>query len=317
MTIDECAHIEELLSAMQDGAVTPEERARAGRHINGCARCQATAAAFGQVDRQVRRYLMATPVPEIGAPWRTEPLVLPQRRGTSAGHWRVTAVGLAAIFVMLLTASILTFRPFANNQQQSASIARPTVAADTSGGAPAAAPAASSAPAARQSASAAPTAAAAAAAIQSAPTREAARSANSAAPATAAAAGGAAATGTRQQAPMAAGGVAQFNPTQLFQLADSASLTVCRPDCETQPQPEALRATVVASLNRPLTTVAPSSPTAEPERYLTLRFTLKNGQQVDIGYYPQAQRLQLPNGRGLVVSPPELATALAEVIPPR
>ncbi len=300
MTIDECAHIEELLSAMQDGAVTPEERARAERHINGCARCQATAAAFGQVDRQVRRYLMATPVPEIGAPWRTEPLVLPQRRGTSAGHWRVTAVGLAAIFVMLLTASILTFRPFANNQQQSASIARSTVAADTLGGAPAAAPAASSAPAAGQSASAAPTAAAAAAAIQSAPTREAARSANSAAPATAAAAGG-----------------AQFNPTQLFQLADSASLTVCRPDCETQPQPEALRATVVASLNRPLTTVAPSSPTAEPERYLTLRFTLKNGQQVDIGYYPQAQRLQLPNGRGLVISPPELATALAEVIPPR
>jgi len=300
MTIDECAHIEELLSAMQDGAVTPEERARAERHINGCARCQATAAAFGQVDRQVRRYLMATPVPEIGAPWRTEPLVLPQRRGTSAGHWRVTAVGLAAIFVMLLTASILTFRPFANNQQQSASIARSTVAADTLGGAPAAAPAASSAPAAGQSASAAPTAAAAAAAIQSAPTREAARSANSAAPATAAAAGG-----------------AQFNPTQLFQLADSASLTVCRPDCETQPQPEALRATVVASLNRPLTTVAPSSPTAEPERYLTLRFTLKNGQQVDIGYYPQAQRLQLPNERGLVISPPELATALAEVIPPR
>ena len=300
MTIDECAHIEELLSAMQDGAVTPEERARAERHINGCARCQATAAAFGQVDRQVRRYLMATPVPEIGAPWRTEPLVLPQRRGTSAGHWRVTAVGLAAIFVMLLTASILTFRPFANNQQQSASIARSTVAADTLGGAPAAAPAASSAPAAGQSASTAPTAAAAAAAIQSAPTREAARSANSAAPATAAAAGG-----------------AQFNPTQLFQLADSASLTVCRPDCETQPQPEALRATVVASLNRPLTTVAPSSPTAEPERYLTLRFTLKNGQQVDIGYYPQAQRLQLPNGRGLVISPPELATALAEVIPPR
>ena len=62
MTIDECAHIEEILSAMQDGAATPEERAQAERHISGCARCQATATAFGQIDRQVRRYLMATPV---------------------------------------------------------------------------------------------------------------------------------------------------------------------------------------------------------------------------------------------------------------
>ncbi|HEY8599567.1 MAG TPA: zf-HC2 domain-containing protein, partial [Thermomicrobiales bacterium] len=147
MTIEECAQIEETLSAMQDGAATPEERARAERHIVGCARCQATTAAFGQVDRQVRRYLMATPVPEIGTPWRAEPLVLLQRRGTKLGHWRVTAVGLAAIFVMLLTASILTFRPFANSQPQSAGSARSTAAADTGGGAPAAAPAASSAPA--------------------------------------------------------------------------------------------------------------------------------------------------------------------------
>ena len=85
---DEHARIEELLSAMQDGAATPEEVALVQRHLATCAQCRATAAAFEQIDRQVRRYLIATPVPEMAAPWRNEPLVVvaPQRRG-SPGHW--------------------------------------------------------------------------------------------------------------------------------------------------------------------------------------------------------------------------------------
>ena len=96
MTTDECARIEELISAMQDNAATPEEVARVERHIAGCARCRATAAAYQRVDQQVRRYIMATPVPEIAAPWRNEPLIVPVRRGGAGlGHWRITLVGLA------------------------------------------------------------------------------------------------------------------------------------------------------------------------------------------------------------------------------
>lgn len=319
MTIDECAHIEELLSALQDGAATPEERAQVERHIAGCARCQATAAAFGRVDRQVRRYLMATPVPEIAAPWRSEPLVLPQRRGERLGHWRVTVVGLAAIFVMLLTASILTFRPFANDRQQSAGFANPTIAADTRGGAPAAAPAASSAPA-----NSAPTAAVAAAPVQPAPTREAAaRSASGAvAPATAAAAaaasGAPAATGTRQQAPMAAGVVEQINPAQRLRLSEAAELTICRPSagwCDTQPRSAEEQANIVALLNRPLARLAPPTATGS-DQVVVLTFRFASGEQQILVYQYTTQRLTLP-GNVDVQASPELATTLAAITTPR
>jgi hypothetical protein len=331
MTIDECAHIEEILSAMQDGAATPEERALAERHISGCARCQATAAAFGQVDRQVRRYLMATPVPEIGAPWRSEPLVLPQRRGMPMGHWRVTAVGLAAIFVMLLTASILTFRPFAPNQPESASFARPTTAADTHGGAPVAAPAASSAPMAGGAASAAPTPAAAAAAIQPAPTRETARSASGgAAPATAAAAAAAsappaastapapAATGTSPQAPLAAGAVEQINPAQRLRLSEAATLTICRPGagwCDTQPRTAEEQANIVALLNRPLARLAPPAATGN-DQVIVLTFRFASGEEQVLTYQYTTQRLTLPGNVDLQGSP-ELTATLTAITTPR
>src|SRR6187402_162997 len=72
---DEHARIEELLSSMQDGAATPDEVAQVQRHLATCAQCRATAAAFEQIDRQVKRYLMVTPVPEMASPWRNEPLV--------------------------------------------------------------------------------------------------------------------------------------------------------------------------------------------------------------------------------------------------
>ncbi len=66
--------------------------------------------AFAQVDREVRRYLMATPVPEIATPWRAEPLLAaPTRPRTSPGHWRITTVGLALVFVLLLVGTALTF----------------------------------------------------------------------------------------------------------------------------------------------------------------------------------------------------------------
>lgn len=323
MTINECAHVEEILSAMQDGAATPEERAHAERHISGCARCRTTAAAFGQIDRQVRRYLMATPVPEIGAPWQVEPLVLPQRRGTTMGHWRVTAVGLAAIFVMLLTASILTFRPSTTNQQESASFARSTAAADTSGGAPAAAPAASSVPAAGQSASAVPTSAAAAA-IQPAPTQESARSASGgAAPATAAAAAASApqspaATGTHQQAPMAAGAVEQINPAQRLRLSEAATLTICRPKagwCDTQPRTAEQQARIVALLNRPLARLAPPAATGN-DQVIVLTFRFASGEQQVLVYQDTTQRLTLPGNIDLQGSP-ELAAILAAITTPR
>lgn len=324
MTIDECAHIEEILSAMQDGAATSEERAQAERHVSGCARCQATAAAYRQVDRQVRRYLMATPVPETGAPWRTEPLVLPQRRGTPTGHWRVTAVGLAAIFVMLLTASILTFRPFATTQPQSASFAQPTTAADARGGAPAAAPAASSAPMTGGAASAAPTTAAAAVAIQPAPTQETAARSGAVAPATAAAAaaGGAlpapAATGTRQQAPMAAGGVEQINPAQRLRLTEAATLTICRPSagwCDTQSRTAEERASIVAVLNRPLMRLALPAATGN-DQAMVLTFRFASGEEQVLTYRYTTQRLTLPGSVDLQASP-ELVATLAAITTPR
>ncbi len=324
MTIDECAQIEELLSAMQEGVATSEERALVERHIAGCARCQATAAAFGQVDRQVRRYLMATPVPELGAPWRTEPLVLPQRRSEGLGHWRVTAVGLAAIFVMLLTASILAFRPFATNQPQSASFANPTVAADTRGGAPAGGQAASAVPAAAPAASSAPTAALAAAPVQSRPTQEAAsRSAASGgavAPATAAAAAGAvaAATGTRQQAPMAAAATEQINPTQRLRLSEAVALTICRPSagwCDTQPRSAEEQANIVALLNRPLARLAPPAASGN-DQVIVMTFRFASGAQQVLAYQYTAQRLTLP-GDIEVQGSPEVATTLGAITAPR
>ncbi|CAA9586081.1 MAG: hypothetical protein AVDCRST_MAG18-3853 [uncultured Thermomicrobiales bacterium] len=312
MTTAECARIEELISARQDRAASPDERAQVERHIAGCDRCRATAAAFGRVDHEVRRYIGATPVPEIAAPWRSEPFARPVHRGEGLGHWRATTVGLAAIFALLFTASLLAFRPFATERPQSASFANPTVVAATD----------NSAPEAGQVAVAVPTAAIAAAPVQPAPTQgAAARSANSAAPAAAPAAGAAApaapaATSTRMAAPMG-GATMQLNPAQLFQLASTDTLLLCQPDCNGAPQPETLRAAVVAAINRPLAPIPPATAPGPPEPSVTLRFTSASGRSIDVGYYPQSQRLQLPNGRGQVTAPPELVSALDGVIAPR
>lgn len=330
MTIDECARIEELISAQQDGAVTPEERAQIERHVAGCARCQATIAAYGQVDRQVRRYLMATPVPELATPWRNEPVSLPARRGGSLGHWRATAVGLVAIFALIFTASILAFQPFAPQQSQTTTGGgRPPADSAEGGAAPGAAQvAATNTPSAAFAAPAAPaqpTAAAAARGAGSPAVAAATRASGAAgagAPSAAAtatqassAASAATTTSTRAPAPMA-GAVADapINPAQLYRLRESVALLICQPGCDTQAQPEGLRATVVSALDRPLTPIPPAAVASTPGPYLTLRFVSATGTALDIGYYPQAQRLQLPDGRGLIAAPPELVAALASIV---
>jgi hypothetical protein len=49
--------------------------------------------------------------------------------------------------------------------------------------------------------------------------------------------------------------------------------------------------------------------------YVTLRFTLADGQVIDIGYYLQINQLQLPDGRPPVAAPPDFVAALAGVAP--
>jgi putative zinc finger protein len=346
MTTDEHAEIEALISALQDNAATPEEVARVERHIAGCARCRATAAAYLRVDQQVRRYIMATPVPEIATPWHNEPLIVPVRRGGAGlGHWRITLVGLATIFVLLLAGSLLTFRSLGLGQParesnptsvaQVASGAAPTATTVPATGlptaaaalvpAPAAAPAASAAPA----NSAVPAAGGAPAPAASSAPRSASGSAASAAPSAAPAASAAASAAPAQAPPAAtpaptraaASGTARpgstpafdtpaFNPVQAYRLASATSLTICRPACDAQPQPADVLQKVVAALDQPLAPafVPPSTVTIP---YVTLRFTLADGQQIDLGLYAQVYILQMPDGKGTFAAPPDLVAALA------
>ena len=339
---DEHARIEELLSSMQDGAATPEEAAQVRRHLAACARCRATAAAYQQIDRQVRRYLMATPVPEIATPWRNEPLVTVAPRGRgNLGHWRVTTVGLALIFVLLFAGTALTFFNRNNNpeagqasggvpaavnltgtQETSIALAAPSAAASAAASAApaAAAGAAAPSPAARSAASTAPAASAAASAAAST------RPASAAASAASASAAAAAVIPTAQppvgappapQGTPAATDSAQVNPVQIFGLNTATALTLCRPDCQAAVQsPEVLRA-VVAALDRPLSAAPPLPTSAVPFDVVTLRFTLPDGGEIDVGYFTELGVLELPESRGLVAAPPELASALAGVLPPR
>jgi predicted anti-sigma-YlaC factor YlaD len=342
---DEHARIEELLSAVQDGAATPEEAALVQRHLATCAQCRATAAAFEQIDRQVRRYLMATPVPEMAAPWRNEPLVTvaPRRRG-SPGHWRITTVGLSLVFALLFAATALTF--FQRDTPQQATefgsaqpaAAQAIVATTTLQSAPAlAAPAASSAPAAAAGAAApsgarsaaAPSAAASSAAASSAAASSAAASAASstrpsAAPSAAAAASGAAPPAATAQAaatPATAASTASadsgaVNPTRAYRLDTATAFVICSPACDAQPQPDELLRRLVAALDQPLAPAPPAPSATVPPSYVTLRFTLAGGQLLDIGYYPQLGLLQLPDGRPPVAAPADFVAALAAVLPP-
>ena len=108
-----------------------------------------------------------------------------------------------------------------------------------------------------------------------------------------------------------------MNPTQVFGLNTATALTLCRPDCQGAAQsPEVLRA-VVAALDRPLPAAPPLPTSTVPFDVVTLRFTLPDGREINIGYFTELEVLELPESRGLVAAPPELAAALAGVLPPR
>jgi hypothetical protein len=107
------------------------------------------------------------------------------------------------------------------------------------------------------------------------------------------------------------------NPAQEFRLNTATALTICRPACDEQAQPPDVLRQVVAALDQPLPPAPPVSPSTVTIPYVTLRFTLADGQQVDIGYYPQINQLQLPDGRPPVVAPVELVAALAGAVAPR
>lgn len=107
------------------------------------------------------------------------------------------------------------------------------------------------------------------------------------------------------------------NVTREFRLETATALTICRPACDEQAQaPDVLRR-VVAALDQPLPAAPPVPPSTVAIPYVTLRFTLANGQVADIGYYLQINVLQLPQGRGLVAAPTDLVAALAGAVAPR
>ncbi len=323
MTSDECARIEELISAQQDGGASPEERAQIERHVAGCARCQATAAAYGQVDRQVRRYLMATPVPELAAPWRNEPVPLPVRRGEGLGHWRATAVGLAAIFALLFTASILAFRPLAPTQSETTG-GRPPADSAERGSAPVAAqvaatstPALAAAPAAAPQPTAAPPQPTAAAASRGA---SAVAAATRAAASPAGAAGGVPAPASTRAAAPQAGAVSEapINPAQLLRLKEATELTICRPGagwCDSQPRTAVEQAAIVAALDRSLPQLAPPTATGS-DQLVVMTFRFASGEERVLAYHYPTQRLTLP-GDVDVQGSPELASLLAGIVTPR
>jgi len=325
--------VEELLSALQDGAATPAEEALVARHLAGCVRCRATAAAYQRVNERVVAYLRATPVPELTPTWRAA-ADRPAGRwtiGGGRGGLRVALVGVATILLLLLGTSAIVQR--AGNRAGQTAESRADAGQATGATAPA-----------RSAAGATAAATTAAAAMAPAPTAAAAAATTSAPPpAAAAAAAGpttvaaqpaappapAAATRAATTAPSAAGGAAppagtapaaapaaatRINPVQRYGLASAASLTLCLPLCEAEPRPEELREAVVRALDRDL---APAGPPREPGGSpITLQFALGDGRLVDIVYDRGARLLRLPDGGGYLVAPPELADALAGLISP-
>ncbi len=323
MTTDNCAQIEELLSARMDGATSPAEDARIERHLDDCADCQATALAFGRVDHEVGAYLRATPVPAIGTPWREArrtPLFI---QGLLA-QWRPATLALTTILV-LVAASVLAFNTFGGNTAQRQETSAPQSAYTTGGAAPSSA--ASTAP--RAAASAAPTAAAAAApAAAPAIVPPAPSTAPSAAPAAGArstpASGGSAGSAssapssTPSGVPMLGAGNATdpVNPVQQLRLATATMLAVCQPDCTASPQGGKTLTEVIALLDRPLPRVTTATPpaTATADAVPTvLRFTLADGQQVELRYAPEAGQLGLPDGT-LLLAPSALRDLLTTPI---
>lgn len=281
MTRTDCAHIEALLSARLDGAATPTEVAEIARHLDDCADCQTTATAFTHVDRRVRTYLRATPVPEIAAPWHTAP----QTRRFAIG--RPAMLALTTLLVLVVGA-VLSFGPLNRDVRPSQQVSAPQSAYTASGDA---------------AASADPTAA---------PPPAGAAERN-AAPALAPAAGGAAGNANARATTAGnAGSAAPLNPVQQLRLSTATNLTLCQPTCEPVPQATGTLAQVVAALDTPLA-VIPPPPAATTAPVALLRFTLPQRQQLDLRYYPTLERLQLPTGE-FVSAPATLAEALGGLV---
>lgn len=286
MTSNDCAHIEELISVRLDGAATPDELAQIARHLDDCADCQTTVAAFAQVDQRVRTYLHATPVPEIAA---ARPAA---RRAGGFARWRPATIALTTILI-LIAASVLTFRAFNLPTGPAQQVSAPQSAYTTSGGA------------------AAPTAAGAA--IGAAVPTAAGASERNAAPAMAPAASSRATA--RVTSAGSAANADPINPTRLLRLTTATSLTICQPSCDAAaPQGTELLKQVVTALDMPLAMISPLPATATAPIVL-LRFTVPEGQPVDLRYYPTLARIGLPSGE-LVAAPPALIEALAGVVTP-
>jgi hypothetical protein len=326
----EHARIEELISALQDGAASPAEQALVERHIATCPSCRATVAAFRRNDERLRRYLQATPVPPIGSPWLTAAGARSAERG--ARNWRVALAGLVTVLVLALGAAWYMQRQAGTADRQAASQApevaiKPaaTVAADQanrSAGAPFAgattAPtAAAAAGGPTPAAAVAPAPASGGAAATTAPAQAAGSpAAGAAAPTRAASAAAAASPAAAPARP------ATINPAQRYGLTGATALTLCWPACEAQPRPPELRDAVVRALDRDLAVVGPPpTPTPavgappSPEDYVALTFSLPDGRLVGLVYYRRANLLQLPNNDGWLLAPQELAAALVGVAP--
>jgi len=320
MTEQDCAQIEELISAHMDGATTPEEDARIERHLGDCADCRATALAFARVDHEVSDYLRATPVPAIGTPWREErraPVAIPGR----FARWRSATIALTTTLV-LVVASILAFGAFRGNTQPSVQTSAPQSAYTSGGAAPSTA--ASTAP--RVAASAAPTAAASAApaaapAMPPASGARATATSNAPAPASGGVAGSfgtPAASAAASSAPSraAAGSPPTLNPVQALRLDTATSVAVCQPDCTSSPQGADTFKRIVAILNTALPVANAPTPQGDAKTVL-LRFTLADGTQVELQYLPSMPggdltpgRLKLPDDRS-TIAPAALGEVLA------
>ena len=318
----ECDQIEELLSALQDGAVTPAEQARVERHLADCADCRASAAAFQRVDERLRHYLQLTPVPPIAAPWRQE---RPGFAGWLAlfgsGRARVTLAGVTTVLILVVAARLLTGGPGGKTTESATDNGAAPQILSATAAAGAAVPASGSG-----AASAQPTAVAGLAA--NAPAGKAASGASDTptqAPPPRAAAGvaPAASPNARANAPAAAAGAAPaaspafsaatINLAQRYNLASAASLILHTAATADMPLSADQQAAVVRALDAPVASRAATPPAGGTTE---LHFAFAGGQEVVLTYEPLTDTLRLPDGSAFA-APPTLAAVLMTIEAPR
>jgi predicted anti-sigma-YlaC factor YlaD len=315
----ECDQIEELLSALQDGAVTAAEQSRVERHLADCADCRASAAAFQRVDERLRRYLQLTPVPPIDAPWRQERSHFARWLALfGSGRARITLAGVTTVVILIVAARLLAGGPGGKTTEVATdSGAVPQIMSATAA-AGAAVPASGGAGAAK----AQPTAPAGLAA--NAPVSQAASGASSAAtqpPQPRAAAGAARVASPAASAAAPAGAAPAASPAfaattinlaQRYHLASAVSLTLHTATTAGAPLPADQQAAVVQALNEP---VAPRAATSPASSTTELHFAFADGQQVVLTYEPLTDTVRLPDG-STFAAPPTLAAVLMTIEAP-